>query len=609
MTQFFEWMGQPEVIVLGLGTALFLALFWVVRGSPIGQATAPEPGDAPPTGYRDRLVAVAVLGFVVILAGAFVATRYGILWSIVPFVAGFGMVLRVQQVSRKYRHVSQTLRRTIEFSNTALTCTLVGGILIVGNIFAFRYGGKALDFTHDEAFTLSTLSVNAAKALERPLVFTLILGRDQGTARQRDRVRQLVDLYKAQNPEKITIKELIAFNPSQSAELDSLVKRIPDLAVSRGDVVVLEYGEDNAIERGVVPVFDLFRQQTDAGRRESEPQSSTAFSGEDKITSAIVRFREGKRTQIGFVSGHGEPPLDLLEPREMGLGLLKSRLASLGTDAVALNLLTEDVPASVALVVVVGPRTKLQDQEVARLKSFLERGGPMLVVMNGEVKTGLEDLLALHNVAFEPGLIFDAKSNVGYRADQVVTPPLSTNDHPIGQTLIGQRFFVPRSSPIKIVGSTTPKPNEPRPRVNPAIVNYPLIRTSPESWAETNLDRPSFEKGIDPVGPFLVGVTASDRSEVEAGGKLKPRMVVISSPLVALNPTLQTDPMNLDLLLNSIQWLRGKQETLGVAPKVHTAIRFTADPNLRAKLHLVPTVISVVLILGFGIITYLARRA
>ena len=607
MTQLFEWTSRPEIMVFGIGVAIFLTLYWVVRGAPVGQATPREPGEAPSAGYRDRVVALAVLGFVTILVAAFVAFQYGIFWSLTPFVVGFGMILRVQAVNRKFRHVSPTLRRTIEFSNTALTCTLLGGVLIVGNVFAFKYGGKAIDFTHDEAFTLSSLSVNNVKAIELPLKFTLVLGREQGTSRQRDRVRQLVDLYKTENPGKIEIKELVAYDPSQAAELDSLLKRNPDLAVSRGDVVVLEYGEEKSTERAVIPVAELFRAAND-GAGAGGSTFSTTFSGEDAITSAIVRFREGKRTLIGFTSGHGEPSLGSLDPRELGLGLWRSRLASLGADAVDLNLIKDDVPAAMSLVVVVGPRNTFQEQETARLKAYLVKGGPMLVAMNGQVKTGLEDLLTLHNVAFEPGFIHDSNSNVGRRVDQLLTPPLQANEHPITQTLVGQSFLMPKASPLRIVGSTAPKPNEARANVNPGIINYPLLRTGPTAWAETNENRPAFDKGVDPIGPFLVGVAASDRTEVAAGGKSKPRLVVLSSPFVAVNPVLQTDPLNVDLLLNSIQWLRGKQDTLGVAPKVHTAIRFTADPNMRAKLHLVPTVISAVLILGFGIMTYLARR-
>ena len=608
MTQLYDWAGRPEIMVLGLAVATFLVLYWVVRGAPVGQATAREPGEAPPAGYRDRAVAVAVLGFVAILVGAFVAAEYGILGSLAPFVVGFGTILRVQSVNRKYRHVSPTLRRTLEFSNTALTCTLLGGVLIVGNVFAFKYGGRAIDFTHDEAFTLSSLSVNTAKGLERPIKFTLVLGREPGTARQRDRVRQLVDLYKAENPGRVAIQELVAHDPAQAAERDALFTRNPDLAVSLGDVVVLEYGDEKASDRAVIAVADLFRSAT-PGAGAGESRLSTSFSGEDAMTSAMVRFREGKRTRIGFTSGHGEPALDSIEPREMGLGLWKSRLASLGTDAVELNLVKDEIPAGLSLVVVVGPRNAFQEQEVARLKAFLAGGGPLLVLMNGQVKAGLEGILALHNVAFEPGFIHDASYNAGRRSDQLLTPPLGTNDHPITQSLVGQTFLIPRASPIRIIGAAMPRPGEPKPNVNPAIVDYPILRTSPTSWSETAEGRPAFDKGIDPAGPFVVGVAAADRTEVAAGGKSKPRLVVISTPFAASNPILTIDPVNVDLLLNSIQWLRGKQETLGVAPKVHTAIRFTADPNLRAKLHLVPTVISFVLILGFGVMTYLARRA
>ena len=78
---------------------------------------------------------------------------------------------------------------------------------------------------------------------------------------------------------------------------------------------------------------------------------------------------------------------------------------------------------------------------------------------------------------------------------------------------------------------------------------------------------------------------------------------------MATNPVLASDPANTDLLNNALGWLRGRSGTLGMAPKVHTAMLFTADPNLRVKLLVVPTVISVVLIVGFGLTTYLARRS
>src|SRR5436305_550914 len=138
-----DFLARPEVWAVASASCVFLTLTWVLRGAPIGQATREEPVEAPSTGYRDRAVASAVVGFLLVLAGAYLAATAGIPWSLPAFAAGFGIVLVVLRVNRRYRHASPTLRRVLEFSNTALTASLVAGILVVGNVVAFKYGGRA----------------------------------------------------------------------------------------------------------------------------------------------------------------------------------------------------------------------------------------------------------------------------------------------------------------------------------------------------------------------------------------------------------------------------------------------------------------------------------
>ena len=308
-----DFVSRPEMLAFGLGLAAFLALYWVVRGAPIGQGTASEPREAPSTGYRDRAVAMAIVAFLLILGGGLVAAAYGIPWSVPVFAAGFGLSLQVIRSNRPYRHVSPTLRRVVQFSDAALTCTLLGGILIIGNVFAFKYGGRPIDFTHDEAFSLASLSHKEVESLERPLKFTLVLGRSDRSSRARDRIRQLVDLYKAANPGKVSVEEIVAFNQTKAAEYEALLKRAPEVGVILGDAIVLEYGE-GATDRAVVGTSDLFTfSKPPAGG--DDPSYSSTFRGEDAITTAIARFREGKRARIGFTAGHGEPSIGELDPR------------------------------------------------------------------------------------------------------------------------------------------------------------------------------------------------------------------------------------------------------------------------------------------------------
>jgi hypothetical protein len=74
------------------------------------------------------------------------------------------------------------------------------------------------------------------------------------------------------------------------------------------------------------------------------------------------------------------------------------------------------------------------------------------------------------------------------------------------------------------------------------------------------------------------------------------------------NLFLAENPTNLDLLINSINWLRGHSELGGIPASSHAVITLAADPLLRTRLIMVPTVMSILLIIGLGVTTYMARR-
>ena len=131
-------------------------LTWVLRGAAPGRAVEGEAdADAPRAGYRDRMVFGVAIGLILILAGAFVALDRGIPWSLPIFALGFGLVLTLTRINRRYRHSSPTLRRTIDFSGSFLDLSLLAGVLIVVNVLAFRYGGQPLDLTREGTYSLT----------------------------------------------------------------------------------------------------------------------------------------------------------------------------------------------------------------------------------------------------------------------------------------------------------------------------------------------------------------------------------------------------------------------------------------------------------------------
>lgn len=618
-------LSRTDVWVGGMALASSLVLFWALRGAPPGQATREEDedegeggtGDAPGAGYRDRVVTALVCGLLLIMAGAYLAITGRLTWSFPAFVLGFGIVLTLIAVNRRYRHVSPTLRRAIETANSALTAALVAGILIVVNVMAFRYGGRAIDCTREGTFTLSSLTLNQVKSLKRPVAFTAFFGDSPRSARQLDRIQQMLELYQAANPTLVSVSFL---NPFREVDrFEALLKRHPDIGVTQGGGLLIEYGEGPTADHVVIRNNDLFNVVRD-GFEQNSMEFESSFKGEDAVTTALSRLREGKRPKLALIVGHGEPSTDEIDPRKPGLGLFKARLVALGSEVVEVNLLRDAIPAEAALVAVVGPKTPFNADEVAKLKGAIDAGKPVLLVVGGPEspgeKSGLEDLLRSFNLAVGSSLILDPRLN--FKSPTVIYAPImGLIRHPIVDSLVNRAVLMPRSSPINIldVANANAAANAPGRAgpVNPGVIPTALLRTSVESWGETDLTTRRPEKGEkDEIGPLNVGVAVADRPAPGEARRQdqppRPRLVLFSSRYMADNLFLEVEPTNLDLLMNAINWMRGQAEMGGIAPKTHLALTLAADPVLRTRLILVPTVIASLLIIGFGLTTYMARR-
>lgn len=595
--RFVAFLARTDVWVAGLALVAFLVLYWALRGAPIGQAAEEGDEDAPGAGYRDRVVAAVVAGLLLVVAGAYVALARSLPWSLPLFALGFGLVLTLIRVNRRHRHGSPTLRRTIAFADTVLTTTLLLGVLIVANVLAFKYGGPALDFTRERSFTLSSLTLNQLGSLSRPVTFTSFFGEGPRALRQADRVGRLLDLYKAANPSRIRL-ERVSYRDRE--EIESLIKRVPDLALTGGGVLI-EYGEAKTADRVVVRNSDLFE-----GPRPGTPAdpSASSFLGEDVITSALIRLREAKKSRVAFTSGHGEPSPGELDPRRPGLGLWKSRLTSTGSETFELNLRHEEIVPETALVIVDSPKTPFQAEEVAKLREYADRGGRLLVIAGHSEKSGLEDFLKSFNVEVGPGLIVDPRLNYNRRVQIVLAPIVGSTRHPIVDSLANRTVLLPFAAPIRIRNASATDPP-----ANPGVLATPILRTSDGSWVETDLNAPRVERGENEErGPLIVGVAVADRSRPGAPAEEGPRLVLLSSRYVADNQSLELEPTNLDLLMNAVNWLRGRPELRGIAPKTHVALALSADPSTRLRLVLVPTLMAILVIIGLGVTTYMARR-
>ena len=128
--------------------------------------------------------------------------------------------------------------------------------------------------TREGTFTLSSLSLNQLKSLKRPVTFTVFFGDTPRSIRQRDRMQQLLDLYKAANPERVSI---VYLNPySELERFEALLKRFPDIGVTQGGGLLIEYGEGSTADHVVIRNNDLFAIARNDRFEDTRPGSSRA---------------------------------------------------------------------------------------------------------------------------------------------------------------------------------------------------------------------------------------------------------------------------------------------------------------------------------------------
>jgi hypothetical protein len=61
-------------------------------------------------------------------------------------------------------------------------------------------------------------------------------------------------------------------------------------------------------------------------------------------------------------------------------------------------------------------------------------------------------------------------------------------------------------------------------------------------------------------------------------------------------------------MMNAVSWLRGRPSSVGISAKTHESLIFVADPSLRGRLVMVPTILAILVILGLGVTVFVARR-
>jgi ABC-type uncharacterized transport system involved in gliding motility auxiliary subunit len=463
------------------------------------------------------------------------------------------------------------LRSTQDNANILVSIVAAVMILILVNILGVRFEAK-LDLTEEGLFTLSPQTVKVIKELPSPVKVWAV------TTLPSPELRQVLERYAKVNPSQFKFEFV---NPRNSP----------------AETRRLEVRQDNTLV-------------IEAGSRKQQVANPSPAELEADLTAAILKVTDTQSLKAVFIQGHGELSLEAAQSNP-GLSQAVADLRKEGYTTEGLNLTKSekgDIPADAGLVVIAGSEKAFLPGEIETLKTYLEQGGRLLVMLRPQTEINLDPILNDWGVTANKDIIVDQLGEQLFRSGPFVALGTTYAPHPITEDIAQQSVVTlfPLAQSLK----TTNKEG---------IVATALVQTSPQgNWGETSVDltnfsatQVKFDANVDNKPPLTIGVALSrsqDKktdSDEEAGSES--RLVVFGNADFAVDGNF-TQQGNRDLFLNTINWLADQNQRISIRAKSPTNRRFDLTPQEVLLVTLVSLIGLPALALGSGIYLWTQRR-
>ena len=298
---------------------------------------------------------------------------------------------------------------------------------------------------------------------------------------------------------------------------------------------------------------------------------------EEDITNGVIKITRAEKKTIYFLAGHGEPDIaDVQEAR--GYGQLKAALENESYEAKPLVLSADAaVPDDANLLIVGGGDRALQAHEITAIDAYLKKGKHALFLLNPRGTSELAAYLGQWGVQVGNDVIVDEQLQLLKGRTFTLTPFVTTyGAHPITEELSR------RGNALTTYGMS--RSVEPQADGKKGVTPVSLAQTSPNAWAETDLES-IFQRQTarldesDRKGPISLAVAVTaNLKEMGMEQESISRLVIFGDAVFANNQYIG-QYFNRDLLLNSIGWLIGEEGLLSIRSRTIRAsrVQFTAE--------------------------------
>lgn len=473
----------------------------------------------------------------------------------------------------------------------AVNSLLVVGTWALVTFLTSRHYAR-LDMTGTHYHALSEQTLKVLDTLPGPVEITVAMPRSSPL--REDLHREIMDLlagYRARSS-RIILRDVDPV--TDPGEIEKVRDR-HKLSNVPSDEVIISIGEQ--FKR--IPVNSMVRETRVIVDNHAVPVP-VQFAGEADITAAIIQLTRKSPGRVVFLAGHAEHSIDDLSSQGASFvaALLKKNGWAVDKTVVSPGTKTP-FPADTSVVVVARPRQALSDEDTKALEGVLDRGGGVLVLLEPRVKSGLDSLLLRWDVRLNEDIVLDPEDHVPTADPTYLRVTHFAEDHPIGKGMGGLAAVLPTA---RRVAFSIP--------ASPQVFTKSFMQASGKSYATIvqPRDTPPDSKRRFP-GPISLGI-ASERSQAfpEPGrDPLRGRMVVIGDADFITNQ-YQDMSGNLNLFLNCVDWLAGRQDLISVRPKTTRVPRLDLTARQANTLFLLSVLVVPAATMLLGIVAIRRRR-
>ncbi|KZE77837.1 ABC transporter [Paenibacillus elgii] len=425
------------------------------------------------------------------------------------------------------------MNKWIRGTNATVLSLAVIGIFIVLTIFLSSVKGLQVDLTQNKKFTLSDQTTQTLQALDKD-VHIISLTSDQTDPYIKRQVIDLVQEYKKRNG-KITFDEYdIIKQPAIAKQYET----------DPSGTLVVESGT----QKKTIYYYDMFLP--------GQQQGQYKFSGEEKLTQALVNLNSKEKSKVYFLSGHNEIPLS-------SMNMWKSGLEGENYEVKDLNLLREGkIPDDASMLFIIGPESDVSDKEAELIKTYLNGKGKLYLALgfNKDMATNwknIDAIMAAYGIKDQHAVAIEPKQSMLY--DPLTIIPEYGN-HNITSKLQQYNLLTMMTLAVSL-------------NADQPVADFPvtsILKTTEQAYGETDLktlanSSRSVKDANDVKGPLNLGYVVEDKDK-------KPKAVVLGGSTL-FDDRVIAQQGNRDFALNTVGWLQEQQNQVTIRPREGDAIQ------------------------------------